>query len=568
MCGFVGQIGGSIDAERALVWLRRRGPDRQHLWCAPDKSASVLHCRLSIVDHDKRSDQPFRDAAHGIVVALNGEIYNYRKLRSEYSDHYFRTDSDTEVIVAAYLKEGVAGFRRFSGIFAFVLVDERLGRVILVRDAVGKKPLFLFNASGMLFFGTSLLPLIACSGARPAMNAASAAFYWRRGYISPDTCAVEGARPVPPGTVVEFDFHAREVSRTRLAMENRLQYGGESAAEVGRTIRELLVAAVEQRLENNPQPTVLLSGGIDSTLVTGLTADLLKRGGNRGAFTAITLGAVIPYTQDEYYARYAAKRLGVDLEIARVGRGRLPDAVRHAISMQDEPLGMASYFLLFQLVEAAAAHSKVLLTGDGGDEVFFGYRPVPDWQSHQLDPADEPRVVGVGPGPAAWMGSWASDAVGNSLLGHMFTKIDRASAEQGVEIRCPLLDLRLMTYVRSLPLEMLRRHSSLKQLSKDQLAHWPRWFLQRPKAGFAYNLRWQWAATRFDGLREMIDHDALDTFAAALPQALRTSPATWRTRDIFQHFGDAWRLMAWSAFTERLAAATDLRGSFALAAGA
>ena len=551
----MGRIGGDFDAERALFWLRRRGPDSQGTWSAENKAVSVLHCRLSIVDEDSRSDQPFRDPVNGIVVALNGEIYNYRSLRRDYADFPFRTESDTEVIVAAYVKEGIAGFKRLNGMFACVLVDERRGRVILARDAVGKKPLFIFATPDALLFGSSLLPLVACSGAEPSIDTKAAAFYWRRGYISPDTAAVEGGRPVPPGTVLEFDFRGHELSCTRIEPAAPIRYGGESAADVERTIHELLVHAVDYRLENNPHPTALLSGGIDSTLVTELTAARLNRGGDKRHLKVITLGSMIPYTQDEYYARFAAKRLGLHLEIVHPARRRLPHAIERAISMQDEPLGMPSYFFLFQLIEAAAPHGKVILTGDGGDEVFLGYRPSTDWQHHELDREDQSSSICVGPGASPWMASWARDATGNTLLGHMFTKLDRASAEQGIEVRCPLLDLPLMNYVRSLPSEMLCNRPSLKRLLKDQLSGWPLWFLERRKLGFAYNLRWHWALTRFAGLREMISQDAIETFASRVPRALQAAPMAWSTQAIFQNFGDAWRLMVWSAFVARLAEA-------------
>jgi asparagine synthase (glutamine-hydrolysing) len=556
LCGFIGRIGAGFDADRALFWLRRRGPDSQHTWRTENGAVSLLHCRLSIVDEDSRSDQPFRDPAHGIVVALNGEIYNYRSLQREFFDFPFRTESDTEVIVAAYVREGVEGFKRLNGMFSFVLVDERRGRVILARDAVGKKPLFTLSAAGSLLFGSSLLPLIACSGMQPAINAEATGFYWRRGYISPDTSAIIGGQPVPPGAVLEFDERGHELSHTRIEADAPVLYGGEPATEVTHTIHRLLDQSIERRLENNPQPMALLSGGIDSTLITQLTADRLRRGGEGRNFKVITLGSIVPYTQDEYYARYAAKRLGLNLEIVHFPRQRLPDAIQYSISVQDEPLGMPSYFSLFQLIEAAAPHGKVLLTGDGGDEVFLGYRPSTDWQFHELGSEDHPSLVRVGPGASPWMGSWARDVTGNTLLGHMFTKIDRASAEQGIEIRCPLLDLRLMHYVRSLPSEILCNRVSRKQLLKDQLADWPSWFLERPKLGFAYNLRWHWALTRFNGLREMISQDAIETFADSVPRVLQMPAMKWSTTAIFHHFGDAWRLMAWSAFMDRLAEAT------------
>jgi asparagine synthase (glutamine-hydrolysing) len=558
LCGFMGRIGGGFDADRALLWLHRRGPDSHNTWTAEDGAVSLLHCRLSIVDEDSRSDQPFRDADHGIVVALNGEIYNYRSLRREYADFPFRTESDTEVIVAAYVKEGVAGFKRLNGMFAFVMVDERRGRVILARDAVGKKPLFTLRAPGALLFGSSLLPLIACCGAEPAINAEAAAFYWRRGYVSPDSSAIEGARPVPPGAVIEFDSDGNDLACTRIEAAAPVLYSGESAADVKHTIRDLLVQAVDHRLENNPHPMALLSGGVDSTIVTQITTDRLSNREVDRALKVITLGSMIPYTQDEYYARYAAKRLGLNLEIVRPPRQHLPDAIQHAISVQDEPLGMPSYFFLFQLIEAAAPYGKVILTGDGGDEVFLGYRQPADWRYHELDPDDRSSLVRVGPGGSAWMGSWARDVTGNTLLGHMFTKLDRASAEQGIEIRCPLLDLPLMNYVRSLPVEILCERSSLKHLLKDQLTGWPHWFLERRKLGFAYNLRWHWALTRFSGLREMVSQNAIEIFADRVPRELRGLPRQWSSRDIFHHFGAAWRLMVWSAFIDRLAKATRL----------
>ena len=163
---------------------------------------------------------------------------------------------------------------------------------------------------------------------------------------------------------------------------------------------------------------------------------------------------------------------------------------------------MLIVFLLHQMVEAAAPHGRVLITGDGGRESFVGYRPPADWQTY-VEASEELTFVKVGPGPSAWMGQWARDVTGNTLLGHMLAKVDRASAEQGVEIRCPLLDWSLMCYPRSLPYEKIAGNGTLKPLLKAQLDGWPAWFIERPKLGFAFNLRWRWAVSRFEGLREL-----------------------------------------------------------------
>jgi hypothetical protein len=134
----------------------------------------------------------------------------------------------------------------------------------------------------------------------------------------------------------------------------------------------------------------------------------------------------------------------------------------------------------------------------------------------------------------------------------MFTKLDRASAEQGVETRCPLLDVDLIAFVRSLDPQTLFFDGRAKALLKDQLNDWPDGFVHRPKMGFTFNLRWQWARTRFAGLREMVTTDALETFESYLPMELKRRPVDWTTLTIFLNFADVWKLIAWSKFLERL----------------
>jgi asparagine synthetase B (glutamine-hydrolysing) len=334
-------------------------------------------------------------------------------------------------------------------------------------------------------------------------------------------------------------------------------YQGEGAEDVHHNIANLLGQSIDRRLENNPDPVALLSGGIDSTVVTQVARDRVASAGRSKPLKALTLGALIPYTQDEFYARYAARRLGIRVQVISVARQRrLFDSIANALSVQDEPLGMPSYFMLHQMVKAAAQHGRVLLTGDGGDEVFIGYRSPADWRHHALSTLDEPPYIKVGPGAAEWMGSWARDVTGSTLLGHMLAKADRASAEQGVEMRCPLLDWSLFSYVRSLPYDMVAGNGGLKPLLKNQLTDWPVWFIERPKLGFAFNLRWRWALSRFEGLRETVKEEAIERFGNLVPRDLRQSPRAWTMKAILDHFGDAWRLLVWSAFCSRISDAS------------
>jgi asparagine synthetase B (glutamine-hydrolysing) len=263
--------------------------------------------------------------------------------------------------------------------------------------------------------------------------------------------------------------------------------------------------------------------------------------------SAITLGSVLRGTNDEKYARFAAKRLELPLRTVRARSTNLADDVSWTMDLQDEALGMISFFPLAMMIRAAKDHGRILLTGDGGDEVFLGYGTPEDWLgSHHPNGNHSPI-----PTPA-WMSEWGKRMVTTSLLGHMFTKLDRASAEQGVETRCPLLDVDLVLFVRSLKPEVLFGNGRAKSLLKDQLQSWPDGFVNRPKVGFAYNLRWAWAASRFAGLREMVTREAVDTFESQLPAELRAAPMEWTMLAIFRNFPAVWKLLAWSKFLERL----------------
>lgn len=557
MCGFIGRIvvdqtrvGG--DLADALPYLRRRGPDSCAMWRSTEQAVELLHTRLAIVDPDARATQPFEDKELGVVVVFNGEIYNYPELRRELAAYPFRTTSDTEVILAAYALRGLAGLNLLRGMYGMALVDTRARRVYVARDPVGKKPVFLARLGGAVSFGSSVLALLAAQGQMAEINTEAVEFFWHESFVRSDQCIVRGISPVLPGQIVELDWQGVELGRHTHAPAIRKVYAGEPFGEVVRNTGQLLESAVERRLRDNPQPTVLCSGGIDSTVITKIAVQMARKGGLTAPLKILTLGALVPLTNDEFYARYAVSKLGERVQIVRPSHRRLSHQVRDLVSLQDEPLGMISFYPMARLVAEVSGISRVLLSGDGGDEVFLGYGRAEMWVRPSEDGEGSPAGhVNSGPPLPEWISRWGSRMVTDDLVGHGFAKVDRASAEQGVEVRCPLVDWDLMAYIRSVPPELLTQGGVMKALLKRQLAGWPKWFLERRKMGFVMNLRWLWAMSGYDGLRDLILPEAQALFGQWLSPRLRRPVADWTRRDIFRHFPEAWRLFVWSEFVRR-----------------
>ncbi|HKO42648.1 MAG TPA: asparagine synthetase B [Pyrinomonadaceae bacterium] len=552
MCGFIGRINGQPEHRlvppltASLQFLGRRGPDSHRDWMSQAGNVELLHARLAIVDTDSRAHQPFTDEARGITVALNGEIYNYRELRSQLSGYSFRTESDTEVIIALYLEKGLEALKQLRGMFALCIVDENKRLVYLSRDPIGKKPLFLAQWSGNCYFGSSVLALVAASGCNPAISDTAREEYWEHGHVAPNHSLIQDCRPVRPGEVVELDWQGIERA-THSCIPTVTSKSTTDLKGAQEYVTELIQQSVRRRLLNNPNPVALLSGGIDSTVVT-------KHMKAVAGGSAITLGSVIPGTQDERFAREAAQRLQVPLQTVRARSANLAADVNWALNLQDEPLGMISFFPLALLIRAAKEYGRILLTGDGGDEVFLGYGQPEDWIK-QSSNGSKPEHDGSLP---HWMSDWGKRTVTTSLVGHMFTKLDRAAAEQGVEARCPLLDWDVVAFARTLSPDVLFCNGRTKGLLKAELGEWPTRFVNRRKIGFAYNLRWAWYVSRFEGLREMVSRDAVDLFASQLPSELRSEPSRWKSLAIFRNFPTVWKLVAWSSFEDRLRAASSM----------
>lgn len=549
MCGFAGRIAirHPIAAERVARSLLRRGPDGWHHWRNAGGEVELLHARLAIVDPDPRARQPMAGAGGRHVLAFNGEIYNYRSLRGTLADWPWISDSDTEVLLAGLATEGAAFLARARGMFAGAWVDLVRQEVHLFRDPVGKKPMLLWTQpDGELLFGSSLAALLTMRRDPPTWRVEALRDVLREGYIEPPDGLYAGVEHLLPGEHRVYGFDGALRDRGWIRPTDVPGYAGESPAEVDRRVGDLLEQAVARRLENNPEPAALLSGGIDSTLVCRIAARQLAERGQQ--LRVYSLKPFLPGTHDEPWAREAARSLGLELEWVRLPTRRLVERVLAAIDGMDEPLAMIAFIHVWELVRAVGAHSRVLLTGDGGDEVFLGYGQPSDWLSK---PSLLPNRITPGAPLPDWFGDWARRCAGSDLFGHGFQKVDRASAEQGVEIRCPLLDYDLGAYLRSLPHAELLRDGRMKSLAKAQLHGFPERFLERRKLGITYNLRWQWLFSRFDGLRESIDSTVQAAVLPELPTALRGPAANWPTLAIHRHFQQAFALLVLSRCLRR-----------------
>ena len=551
MCGFLGRNGNLErlpDLERGLPLLKRRGPDSQHYWRSASGSMELLQARLAIVDPHSRSDQPFKLPQYGLTVAFNGEVYNYEEIRSTLEDrHSFQTQSDTEVLLASYALNGLDGIRSLRGMFSFAIVDEKNQETIIARDPVGKKPLYVGFWPGGAWFGSSLLAMAASAPTKPAIDQTAIPHYFKRGFISPTQSVLEGARPIRPGEVLILDAQGRikkqDDCRPREAKHFFTNFEAAQEKMLGQ-----LDLAVKRRLHNNPNPVTLLSGGIDSTVV----ADRLKR---QTDFKALTLKSWTGWDSDEWYAKYAAKKIGVSLQPVSLNYGDIGGDVKWSASLQDEPLGMIAFFPLCLLLRAAKEHGKILYTGEGGDEVFLGYGKPTDWTDPEFEKADyTPEEVAdwVGPPNPEWMSPWGRFTTGFSMLGHIFAKADRASAEQGVELRSPLLGYDHMAYAKEMTPNWMFADNKPKGLLKSYLkSEWPDWFVNRRKMGFQFRIRYAWGIRFYSGLRELVSEKSMDVAAPFLPEALRKSPKKWSTLAIFKNFKEAWKAVMWSQFQDR-----------------
>jgi asparagine synthase (glutamine-hydrolysing) len=382
MCGLAGEIrfdqssADVADVARMTACLRHRGPDGDGLWARGP--VALGHRRLSIIDLSPAGAQPMVDSALGLTIVFNGCIYNYRALRAELEreGHRFFSHSDTEVIGKAYAQWGTDFVSHFLGMFAIVLVEHLTGRTVLARDRLGIKPLYLDENAERLRFASTLPALLEGGGTDTSIDTVALADYLTFHSVVPAPRTIlTGVRKLPPATVRVIEPDGSSTSRVywSATFSRDPARDGWSARDWQDAVLASLRTAVDRRMVADVPVGVLLSGGIDSSLVVALLAEA-----GQHSLTTFSIGfeSAGGESGDEFeYSSLVARHFGTDHHRIPIASSRLLPAIDATVAAMSEPMVSHDCVAFYLLSQEVSRTVKVVQSGQGADEVLGGY----DW---------------------------------------------------------------------------------------------------------------------------------------------------------------------------------------------
>lgn len=572
MCGICGFARNGLSREQShnLItkmnrMLRHRGPDDEGVFV--DDHIALGHCRLSIIDLNPAGRQPMQAQNLPVWITYNGEIYNFPELKHtlQARGHIFRTQTDTEVILQAYLAYGNDFIPHLNGMFAFAIWDARNQQLLLARDRMGKKPLFYYHKGNRFVFASEMKAILAAPGIDRELDFEAFHLYLHYNYIPAPWTIFKHIRKVREAhrlTVQEGKIVEQAYWHVPLPGEVEFKNEVEAADE----LEALLIEAVRCRLISDVPLGAFLSGGVDSSTIVALMAKIT--GERVKSFTIDFSEAAFSEREDaENVARHcrtAHKTLVVKADAIDV----LPELVWHF----DEPFGDSSAIPTYYVSKMAREHVTVILTGDGGDELFAGYNSYLNRDAYQpflkiprrlrklalkplagalpihapmrnflqyiaeAEPGDGAETLGTYPyikdvlvsqELQHHLNGFNPKSLEENILsglppvdklsrlqyldmklylpGDILTKVDRMSMANSLETRAPLLDYRLVEFANRLPVNLKLNGNTTKYLLKKVLQRYvPDRFIERPKHGFAVPLREWFRTTLVSFSREVL----------------------------------------------------------------
>lgn len=568
MCGIAGWFGQGMagDAAALTAALRHRGPDGEGVWLDPGGCAGLVHTRLAILDLSEAGAQPMAWPAQGqhpsadALIVFNGEIYNFRELRTELetAGEIFHSSSDTEVLLRLLVRNGKSALPGLAGMFAFALYEPGSGRALLARDAFGIKPLYYAEEEGGLRFASEVGALrTLMSGTRCDPGALRDTLLW--GSVPEPATSVDGIRQLPAGCFLEWDGSEAKVGRW-----HEVRFGGfEEATDPVVKARAALLESVERHLVSDAALGIFLSGGMDSTAVLALAREVLGCGADLRTFS---IGFDDPSYDESSTARRTAEHFNTKHTewrmTAQEGRRELAG---YLAAMDQPSIDGFNTWCVSKL--ACQEHVKVVLSGLGGDELFAGYssfKQVPrflrlhrglgslrPWLAALLGlmptasrwrrlagflrgagtplaafhvqrgifTEEEARslakvLTGLDPGRSDWAVDGLPDdsadmvsqlEITRYMRNQLLRDSDVFSMAHGLELRVPLVDARLFDTLAAIPASVRLRQG--KQLLLEAVPQIPQWVRDQPKRGFRFPFQ-DWMQDEFGGLLAAADREA------------------------------------------------------------
>mgnify|MGYP001035907695 CR=1 FL=1 len=557
MCGICGFISKkSIRSEQLKEMndqMYHRGPNdsgEEIFEASGGYLVGLAQRRLSILDLSSLGHQPMHSADDRLVIVYNGEIYNFLELREELKEYPFRSKCDTEVILAAYLKWGISCVDRFRGMFAIALYDKETKELFLVRDRIGKKPLYYWEDGANLVFASELKPIMAYPGFPKNIRRDVIKRYLFQQCINEPYSVFEDVYKVEPGQIVNFKsgqirkWKYWDVAQTA---KKKREEKAPSYEEAKEELKELLKEAVEKRMIADVPLGAFLSGGFDSSLVTALAQEISET-----PVKTFSIGFHEKRYNEAEYAKQVAEYLGTEHTELYIDEKEMFDMVESIPRYYDEPFADSSQIPSMLVSSLASKEVSVVLTGDGGDEFFCGYN-IYDYvaQAQKLDALGgltygfcnlpflkragileklpfKVQVIASNRNKETKTqlgGGTYSNAIDRMLPetgipfkfeqelkyeeknwqerrmlldqetylpGDILCKVDRASMKYSLESRCPILDVNVMEYSYRLPHSYKYAKGVKKRILKDIAYDYiPKELLDRPKVGFGVPLD-QW----------------------------------------------------------------------------
>ena len=572
ICGFFSKKTITTEQLKAMNdTMYHRGPNDsgEEIYPAKDGyTVGLAQRRLSILDLSALGHQPMHSPDKRVSVVFNGEIYNFQEIREEIKEYEFCSNCDTEVIIAAYLKWGISCVEKFNGMFAIALYDREDDSFYLVRDRIGKKPLYYWLTGDGIVFGSELKPIMKSPGFEKHIRAEVISRYLYHQYINAPDTIFEDVYKLEPGAVLQFQAGRKSTWKywdVKTVYQEKKAQPVTDYAEAKEELKNLLKRSVSLRMIADVPLGTFLSGGYDSSLVTAIAQDLRNE-----PVKTFSIGFSEEKYNEAKFAKEVAKYLGTNHTEVYISEKEMFDLVASIPKYYDEPFADSSQIPSMLVAELAKKDVTVALSGDGGDEFFCGYNAydsvawaqkldvignitysicnlpgiknlqiltqmplkvrviaqnrdkrtktqfASDSYIHMVKQMVRDEQISVlypieqDYGEKNWQERRMLLDMDTYLPGDILCKVDRATMKYSLEARCPIMDKDVMEYAYRLPHSFKYGQHIKKRILKDIAYDYvPKELLDRPKVGFGVPLdKWMRGPLR-EQLLTVADRDFL-----------------------------------------------------------